>query len=125
MQAAPKISESEWVVMEVLWARSPATANQVIEALAGSTSWNPKTIRTLLTRLVRKKALGYRKRGREYHYFPLADQRTCVRAESRSFLKRVYGGSLRPMLAAFLRDHDLSPEEISELKRILDEKGRG
>ena len=110
--------------MKVLWAQSPATANNVIKALSGKTSWNPKTTRTLLNRLVHKKALGFERRGREYHYFPLVDERTCVRAESRSFLQRVYGGSLRPMLAAFLQEQDLSPEEIAELKRILDEKGR-
>jgi len=110
--------------MKVLWARAPATANNVVEALSSTTSWSPKTIRTLLNRLVHKKALGFKKRGREYHYFPLVDERTCVRAESQSFLKRVYGGSLKPMLAAFLQEQDLSPEEIAELKRILDEKGR-
>ena len=97
--------------MKVLWAQSPATANNVIKALSGSTSWNPKTTRTLLNRLVHKKALGFERRGREYHYFPLVDERTCVRAESRSFLQRVYGGSLRPMLAAFLQEQDLSPDE--------------
>ena len=124
MKDIPKISESEWRVMKVLWARSSATANEVIEALSDKTSWNPKTTRTLLGRLVRKKALGFERHGREYHYFPLVSEHTCVRAESRSFLKRVYGGSLRPMLAAFLQEQNLSQEEISELKRILDEKGR-
>ena len=124
MKETPRISESEWLVMRVLWAQSPATANNVIKALSSRTSWNPKTTRTLLNRLVHKKALGFERRGREYHYIPLVDERTCVRAESRSFLQRVYDGSLRPMLAAFLQEQDLSPEEIAELKRILDEKGR-
>ena len=123
MAETPRISESEWLVMQVLWARSPATANNVIEALSGKTSWNPKTTRTLLNRLVGKKALGFERRGREYHYFPLVDEHTCVHAESRSFLRRVYGGALSPMLAALLREQALSAEEIAELKRILDEKG--
>ncbi len=122
MKRLPRISESEWQVMKVLWARSPVTANAVIDALAETCDWSGKTIRTLLTRLVRKKALGYKPSGRSYLYYPLVEEGQCVKAESRSFLRRVYGGALMPMLAAFLEDTRLSDKEIAELKRILDEK---
>jgi BlaI family transcriptional regulator, penicillinase repressor len=124
MKRTPRISESEWQVMRVLWGKSPATANDVVEALGASTSWKPKTIKTLLNRLVKKRALGFRQVGREYQYFPLVAEADCRKEESRSFLGRVYGGALKPMLASFLEDHDLSAEEIAELKRLLDEKGR-
>ena len=91
-------------------------------ALAGSTAWKPKTVKTLLNRLVQKKALGFQRQGRAYRYFPLVDEQACVRAESRTFLRRVYGGALAPMLAAFLEEQELSPGEIADLRRILDEK---
>jgi BlaI family penicillinase repressor len=123
MKKIPRISESEWQVMKLLWAKNPSTANEVVEALSSTTTWKPKTIKTLLNRLVKKKAVGYEKKGREYHYYPLAAQADCVRAESHSFLRRVYGGAMKPMLAAFLEGEDLSPEEIKDLKRILDKKG--
>jgi BlaI family penicillinase repressor len=110
--------------MKVLWNRSPLTANEVVDALAPTTTWKPKTIKTLLNRLIKKKALGFDRKGRAYHYYPLVDEAACVKAESRSFLKRVYGGALRPMLATFLEDADLSPEEVEELKRVLDERGK-
>ena len=122
MKKLPKISEAEWQVMQVLWARSPLTANEVIERLEPVASWKPKTIRTLITRLVQKKALGVNKEGREHEYTPLVEEAECVRAESRSFLKRVYGGALAPMLVNLLEDQALSPEEIAELKRVLDER---
>ena len=124
MKKMPKISESEWHVMKLLWAKSPSTANDIVDALSKRTTWKPKTVKTLLNRLVMKKALGFKKKGREYHYYPLVDEAACVRAESRSFLSRVYGGALTPMLASFLEDEDLSREEIEELKSILDKKGR-
>lgn len=108
--------------MKVLWARSPATANEVVEALSDTTDWQPKTIKTLLSRLVGKKALGFQKTGRAYAYYPLVDERECVRAERRSFLRRVYDGAMTPMLAEFLEDEELSPEDIADLRRILDEK---
>ena len=124
MKKVPRISEAEWRVMKVLWNRSPLTANEVVDALAPTTTWKPKTIKTLLNRLIKKKALGFDRKGRAYHYYPLVDEAACVKAESRSFLKRVYGGALRPMLATFLEDADLSPEEVEELKRVLDERGK-
>jgi len=124
MPPTPRISEAEWQVMKVLWANSPLTADAVVEALAGTTQWTPKTVKTLLNRLVGKGALGYTKDGRRYLYEPLVDQESCLRAENRSFLQRVYGGALKPMLVSFLEEEDLSPEDIAELKRILTKKGR-
>ena len=122
MKGVPRISESEWQVMRVVWGKAPRTANEVVEELAASTTWKPKTIKTLLNRLVKKKALGFKKKGKAYHYYPLSEEAECVRAESHSFLRRVYGGALMPMLANFIQDQGLSPEEIAELRHILDER---
>jgi len=122
MKGLPRISESEWQVMRVLWTQERATANEVVHALAESSTWKPKTVKTLINRLVNKGALGFEKRGRAYVYHPLVGEAECVRAESRSFLSRVYGGALVPMLAHFIEEQDLSPEEVEELRRILDER---
>ncbi|KPK74398.1 MAG: hypothetical protein AMJ79_14240 [Phycisphaerae bacterium SM23_30] len=122
MKKIPKISESEWHIMLVLWEKAPQTAREVVNSLSGKTLWKPKTIQTLLNRLVRKKAIGFEKKGRQYHYYPMLSQAECVRAETRSFLRRVYGGGLEPMLAAFLEDERLSPQDLEELKRLLDAK---
>ena len=124
MKKSPRISESEWAVMRVLWERAPRSANEVVAALEKLVDWNPRTIKTLLNRLVTKRALGYRKEGRSYLYHPLVDESHCARAERRSLLRRVYGGALTPMLAQFIEDEDLSKSEIEELKAILDRKGR-
>ena len=124
MVKAPRISESEWGVMKVVWERSPITANEVVDALS-FTKWQPKTVKTLLNRLLAKGALGFEKRGRTYHYYPLVDKAACSRAESRSFLRRVYDGALTPMVAGFIEDEDLSPDEIAALRRLLDKKRRG
>lgn len=124
MNQTPNISDAEWLVMRQLWERAPASTNEVVDALTAKTPWKPKTIMTLLSRLVKKGALGFEKKGRVYEYFPLVGEQDCIRAESRSFLERVYGGSLRPMLAHFLEETPLTPEELEDLKRILEEKGK-
>ena len=123
MKKTPKISEAEWEVMKVLWKTAPLTANAIVEELTGSTSWKRETIRTLINRLVQKKALDFKKKGRHYDYFPLVSEAECVRAETRSFLSRLGSSSIEPMLAAFVEQKKMSPEKIARLKRILDQKG--
>lgn len=122
MTSMPKISESEWLVMKEIWGDSPITANDIVGALSDKTTWSPKTIKTLLTRLVKKGAVGYEAEGREYHYYPLIEEAVLVKEESRSFLKRVFGGTIKPMLATLVESEDLSAEDIEELKRILEKK---
>lgn len=120
----PSISGAEWTVMRVLWERGPATANAVVQALEGAMHWKPKTVHTLLRRLTDKGALDYEKTGREFVFRPLLNERDCQLAESRSFLDRVFGGAVAPMVAAFVEQEKLTPEEIAELKRILQKGGR-
>ncbi|MBL7152545.1 MAG: BlaI/MecI/CopY family transcriptional regulator [Phycisphaerae bacterium] len=124
MKRMPRISESEWLVMRVLWSKGAVTANEVVEQLAGETQWKPKTVKTLINRLVKKGAIRFDREGRQYRYHPATGEAECVRKERLSFVQRVYGGTTKPMLAAFLEDAQLSPEDIAELKTILEEKGR-
>jgi BlaI family penicillinase repressor len=120
MKRVPKISETEWELMKVVWAQAPCSAGQIIEALMRRDStWHPKTVKAFLSRLVRKGALGFVKEGRAYLYRPLVREGDCVAAASESFLERVFGGSLKPMLAHFVERKKLSEEEIRELRRVL------
>jgi BlaI family penicillinase repressor len=119
MSQPPRISESEWEVMKICWSRSPVSAQEIIDALAPGNSWHPKTVKTLVNRLVNKGALGFTKDGRAYRYHPLVAESDCVSAESESFLDRVFGGSLKPMLAHFVESRALSREEIADLKKLL------
>lgn len=107
--------------MKILWASAPLTANEVIAKIEGITSWKPKTVKTLLGRLVKKRAISFNQDGRAYVYYPLIAEDECVKAESQSFLKKVFSGALNVMFANFLEEQKLSNEEIEELKRILDQ----
>jgi len=108
--------------MKVLWEHSPRTANEIVESLSKKTPWKRETIRTLINRLVRKKAVAFEKKDRQYHFFPLATEADCVRAETNSFLRRVRVSAIEPMLAAFVEEQHLSAEQIVRLKQILDRK---
>ena len=119
---APKISESEWTVMEVLWNSSPQSASEVAKALKQDTGWAENTVRTLLTRLVEKGALAIAdEAGSPKLYSPAVKREACVKAESESFLDRIFQGAAKPLLVHFAKNARLSPDEVRELKRILDQ----
>lgn len=122
MNKLPVISEAEWEVMKVLWISSPMTANEVIESLAYRMDWSPKTVRTLLNRLVAKEAISFHPESRPYTYYSLVTEEECQRAETKSFLKRIYSGSFKPLMVNFLKEEQLSSEDIAELRKLLDEK---
>ncbi|MBV7508579.1 BlaI/MecI/CopY family transcriptional regulator [Bacillus sp. sid0103] len=117
-----KISDAEWIVMKVLWEEAPLTAAKIIEALSSNTEWSPKTIHSLISRLVKKGALGVNKETPQYEFYPLVDKRDCVLEETRSFIQKVFDGSLHLMLANFIKDERISEKEIEELQRLLNKK---
>lgn len=128
---SPLISDAEWDVMDVVWRRASSSAgaavaaSDVVEAVAGRRGWSPRTVKTLLARLVKKNALATAADGNRYLYRPRVAREACVRSESRSFLARVFGGRAGEMLCRFVDEAELSPREIAELKKILDRKRGG
>jgi BlaI family penicillinase repressor len=126
MKQPPKISDTEWEIMRIVWAHHPITAADIITRLsAADPSWHPKTARTLLARLVAKRALDYEPRGRVYVYEPRVTEAECVAAASGSFVERVFGGALKPMLAHFIERKHFSRDELAELRALLDEQTAG
>jgi BlaI family penicillinase repressor len=122
MAKSVKVSESEWRVCRVLWCKSPLTANEIVAQLEDNSDWSPRTIKTMLNRLIKKEVLGYESIGREYHYFPRISEEECVASHTQSFVERVFGGEAGAMVAAFIKQQRLSKQEIAELKAILEEK---
>jgi len=108
--------------MKICWTACPLSAQEIIKLAGGQDDWHPKTIKTMLNRLVKKGALGFKKEGRAYLYEPLVAEKDCVTAESQSFLERVFGGAIQPMLAHFVESEKLSSQEINELKTLLKQK---
>lgn len=119
MSKLPQISEAEFEVMKIIWKYAPINTNEVTEKLTQTTSWSPKTIQTMLKRLVAKKILTYEKQSRVFVYAPLVKEAEYIRQESNSFLARYYDGNIASMLSSYLEDDKLSEEEISRLRHLL------
>jgi predicted transcriptional regulator len=113
------ISEAEAKVMEALWRESPLSAEQVIAEVAANQGWSEATVKTLLNRLLRKKAVTAKRDGRRYLYSPRMKREAYVAAESRDLLDRLFDGKLAPFIAHFSERQDLSEDEIAELKKLI------
>jgi BlaI family penicillinase repressor len=116
---AMPISEAESVVMDVLWREHPLSAEEVVAALAGSSEWQEPTVKTLLNRLLKKRAIAAERDGRRYLYRPLLKREDYVHAQSKSLLDRLFEGRVAPLVAHFSERRKLSRKDIEELKRLI------
>jgi BlaI family transcriptional regulator, penicillinase repressor len=120
MTKPPQISGAEWEVMTVLWEHAPLTGSEVAERLDA----HPKTVKTLLGRLVKKGALRYTEEGNRYLYRPTHPREKFVAEESKTFLQRVFGGEATPALVHFVESVNLSDDDIRELREVLERRSR-
>ena len=116
-----KITKSEWKVMEVIWSEGQLKASEVISKLGKKETWNDKTIRTLINRLVAKNILGVKKEKVNIFY-PLLTKDECVKEETENFIKRVYNGSVGLLISNFVKNDKLTDEDIKMLKNLIEEK---
>ena len=115
------ISDAESVVMDVLWRKSPQSAEDVVAALAHSTDWQEPTIKTLLNRLLKKGVIAAERDGKRYLYRPLLKRTDYVHSESKSLLDRLFDGRVAPLVAHFSERRKLSKKDLAELKRLIEE----
>ncbi|MDE7016472.1 MAG: BlaI/MecI/CopY family transcriptional regulator [Lachnospiraceae bacterium] len=119
MKALPQISEAEFEVMKIVWKHAPISTNDITDRLVKTTAWSPKTIQTLIKRLVTKGVLTYEKQSRVFIYTPLVKEAEYIGQESNSFLKRFYNGNITSMLSAYIDNNKLSETEIASLRALL------
>ena len=113
------LSDSEWKLMNCLWSRSPRTITELTAALRTDTGWSKNTVITMLSRLEAKGAVRHEEGERAKRYFPVIDRRDAARAETESFLGKVYGGRLGLMVSAMVDSRQLTEADIAELSAIL------
>jgi BlaI family penicillinase repressor len=114
-----EITNTEFEVLEALWAQHPATANSIIEQLNKHKPWHDKTVKTLINRLVKKEAIGFDKQERHYLYFPLLERDAYTEVQSQSFIERLFRGRVSPLVAGFAKKNNLKKEDIDELKLLI------
>ena len=116
-----RISESENLVMEVLWQESPLSSVDVVARLS-SQGWNEKTVKTFLNRLVNKQVVSFKKDGRRYLYSPAVARDDFLARASEGFLNKVFKGDMKELLTTFVHSERLSTEELNHLKQLLEDE---
>lgn len=119
MKHLPQISEAEYEVMKVLWRYAPISTNEVTEKLSRTSDWSPKTVHTLLKRLVLKEAITYRKESRVFVYTPLVKEQEYLKKANDHFLNRFYNGKISSMVTNYINSEHMTSEDLEELRRLL------
>lgn len=116
-----KVTAAESLLMELLWSRSPRTSEEMIAELGPEQEWSEATIRTLLSRLVKKGAVGVKAEGRRYFYHARIKRAEYLKTESKNFVDRLFGGEITPLVAHFARNRPLKAKDIKALRKLLNE----
>jgi BlaI family transcriptional regulator, penicillinase repressor len=120
MQKLKNISDSEYVIMQVLWDKNPVSSAEIVSSLKDATGWDPKTIHTFLRRLMSKGIVNALKEGSFYKYSPNISRSEYTISETKSFVKKIYDGSISNLIISFVKQEELSKEEVKKLKEILE-----
>ncbi len=105
--------------MEALWRRGPLVVDDILAEVAEPQGWTPATVKALIGRLLKKKAIEARRAHGRAFYHPLVDRDSYVREESQSFLDRLFGGELTPFVSHFAEHQSLSAEDRARLKALI------
>ncbi|MFL6762469.1 MAG: BlaI/MecI/CopY family transcriptional regulator [Sphingomicrobium sp.] len=117
-----RLSEAEFCVIEVLWsAGQPLTASEIAERVPADRDWSFATVKSLLSRLLAKNAVKPRKDGRRFLYSPAIEREPYVAAESRRFVRRLFGGKLSPLFARLAQDEALDEDDLSQIEAMIRE----
>ena len=117
---APTISNAESQIMEALWNRAPLTAEEIKAEVQTPQGWSDGTVKSLLNRLLQKGAMAARREGRRYYYSPVLSREDYLNHESRGLLDRLFGGQVSTLVSHFSETEQLSSDDISELKKLIE-----
>ena len=113
------LTQTEWYLMESLWANSRQTGREAVEYLKNSVGWSRSTTLTMLRRMTEKGYIRCTEENGILVYYPLIRREDAALQETESFLNRVYNGSISTFMSAFTKKQKLSKDEIDELYSII------
>lgn len=113
------ITSKEWYIMQVLWEHGACTLMEIVVQMEQKTKWSKSTCATMLRRMTEKGVIGYESKGKTKYFYPIIQRDEVVLPETKSFLGRIYDGSIGAMMNTLVKQGDLSEKDIDELEAIL------
>jgi len=123
MSNLPQISEAEYEIMRVIWNKYPINTNEITKTVLKSSNWNKRTIHTLISRLDKKGVISHKQIGKLYYYTPIVKKEDYIKAESKSFLKKFYDGTVKSMVMNLIDNDMITDDELNELRIMLNKRG--
>jgi BlaI family penicillinase repressor len=120
-----RISAAESHVMQAVWRRGPLAADEIVAEVGEPQGWGEATVKTLINRLLKKKALASERSEGRTRYRPLVSHADYVQSESQGLLDRLFGGQLAPLVAHYAKHRSLSPDDLARLKRLIEDLDDG
>lgn len=117
--STPSITDAERVIMEILWREAPLGSAEIARRARRDQDWSPKTVQTLISRLTTKQALSREPAGRGYRYRPAVARADYVAARGRGLIRRLFGGRVTPLVAAFAESDSISPDDLEQLRELV------
>lgn len=114
-----KLSENEWIIMNALWEFSPATTREIYEMLPEEVNWAYTTVKTMLSRLVKKKAVSENKRGNTCFYEPILARIDARRTVFTHLFDKVLDGTVGPLMHYLVEEKKLTKKEREDFIRML------
>jgi BlaI family penicillinase repressor len=116
-----RISAGESQIMQALWRAGPLTPDEIVREVAAAQNWGPATVKTLIGRLLKKKAMVSEREDGRTRYRPLVSREAFIQAESQGLLDRLFDGELAPLVAHYAKHRPLSAAEVARLKALIAE----
>ncbi|QIL46510.1 CopY/TcrY family copper transport repressor [Vagococcus coleopterorum] len=117
-----KISEAEWQVMRVVWAKGETTSPEIIASLSETMNWKPATIKTLIGRLVKKDMLGTKADGNKYIYRPLVTEEATLKSATADLFSRVCAKKMGNSIIDIINEAELTQEDVQKIQQALGNK---
>jgi len=119
-----KMGQVQLKIMQLLWKMKRATARELTEELNQSEPIAHSTVQTLLRQLEAKGSVGHEQDGRTFYFFPLVQEEKVKKSAARELLQNVFAGSVGGLVAYLLEDEKVSADELAEIRKLINEKGR-
>ena len=113
------ITSKEWYIMQVLWENDACSLMEIVAQMERKTKWSKSTCATMLRRMTEKGVIGYEMKGKTKYFYPIVQKDEVIMPETKSFLGRIYDGSIGAMMSTLVKQGDLSEKDIDELEEIL------
>ena len=121
IRSSEPLTPAEWKVMKIIWQQGQGAARDVYQVAGDQYGWAPSTAKTILRRLVEKGYLKTSQIGNSFLYRPARPVLKSLCGAADVLLDHAMDGTVAPLLAYMVKKSRLSPEELHELRGLIEE----